>query len=85
MEASATRTGIASVAPHDGASLEKISSQILGGSSEQIVADISTIRERAGVPIEWVARSYFPDLSYSRQLEIAEQLAAEVMPFVPAG
>jgi len=85
MEASATRTGIVSVAPRHDANLENITSQILGGSSEQIVAAISTIRERTGVPIEWVARSYFPDLSYTRQIEIAEQLAAEVMPFVPEG
>ncbi len=82
MEPSATRTGIAAPpepSPSEEAAMTK---RIVGGSSNEIVETLSTIRDQVGVPVEWVARSYFPDLSYDRQLGIAEQLATEVMPFL---
>lgn len=85
MEVSATRTGIATPpdpSPSEEAAMTK---RIVGGSSNEIIETLSTIRDQVGVPVEWVARSYFPDLSYDRQLEIAEQLATEVMPFLASG
>jgi probable F420-dependent oxidoreductase len=85
MEASATRSGIASAPPRGEGEHESIMRRILGGSASEIVDSVALIREQVGVPVEWVARSYFPDLGYDRQLDIAEQLATDVMPFLPAG
>jgi probable F420-dependent oxidoreductase len=85
MEASATRTGIASAPPPSEGEHENIMSRILGGSASEIVDSVALIREQVGVPVEWVARSYFPDLDYEQQLDIAVQLATDVMPFLPAG
>lgn len=85
MEASATRTGIAPVPAPSQEQAERVKKQIIGGSSQEIVGTLGSIREQVGVPVEWVARSYFGDLPYDRQQEIAEQLAAEVMPFIAAG
>lgn len=85
MEASAVRTGIATTPSPSTAEAENVTKQIIGGSSAEIIDALGHIRETVGVPVEWIARSYFPDLTYDRQLWIAEQLAAEVMPFVPVG
>ena len=85
MEPSARRSGVAATPPIPDGMNEKLTKRIIGGSSQQIIDRLGTLREELGVPVEWVARSYFPDLEYTRQVEIAEQLAAEVMPFVPAG
>jgi hypothetical protein len=54
----------------------------VAGSSEQIVAELLALREEAGLPVQFVARSYFPTLSFQAQVELMEQLAAEVMPHV---
>lgn len=84
MEASAVRTGVASApAPNDDEN-NSMMKRILGGSADEIVDATALMREQAGVPIEWVARSYFPDLPYDRQVDIAGQLAADVMPFLSA-
>jgi probable F420-dependent oxidoreductase len=85
MEASTTRTGIAATPHLSDEMRSKMEKRVIGGSSPQIVDTLGTLRERVGVPVEWVARSYFPDLPYDRQVEITEKLAAEVMPFAPAG
>lgn len=50
------------------------------GTSEEIVETLLGIREAAGVPVEFVARSYFPTLAYEEQVELMEQLATEVAP-----
>jgi len=83
MEASTTRTGIAPTAPMDNDTRAKVEQRIIGGSAEEIIETLSGIRELAGVPIEWVTRSHFSDHTYDRQVEIAEQLATEVMPHIP--
>jgi len=85
MEASATRSGISAVPALPPVEAEEVAEQVISGSSREIVDTIGSIREQVGVPVEWVARSYFADLPYGRQLDVAEQLAAEVMPFIPAG
>jgi hypothetical protein len=63
----------------------KMEQRIIGGSTAEIVDTLATLRADIGVPVEWVARSYFPDVPYQRQVEIADALASEVMPFLPTG
>jgi alkanesulfonate monooxygenase SsuD/methylene tetrahydromethanopterin reductase-like flavin-dependent oxidoreductase (luciferase family) len=85
MEASATRSGIATPPIPSEEDIERTNRRILGGSADEIVEAVTSIREEAGVPVEWVARSYFPDLTYDRQVDLAGTLATEVMPFLPTG
>lgn len=85
MVASTTRTGIAHPPVLDATTRDEIAERIIGGSAAEILDTLASIREKAGVPIEWVARSYFADLPYNRQIEIAGRLATEVMPFTPTG
>ena len=84
MEASATRSGIVSPPAPSTEEEEAISKRIIAGSPSEIIDALATIREQAGVPVEWIARSYFPDLTYDRQLDIAGRLATDVMPFLPS-
>ena len=65
--------------------LDTLEQRIIGGSTAEIVDTLATLRADIGVPVEWVARSYFPDVPYQRQVEIADALASEVMPFLPTG
>ncbi len=85
MEASATRTGIATPPRATSADADELLNRILGGSADEIIDRLGAMREAAGVPVEWIARSYFSDVSHSRQIEIADQLASEVLPFIPTG
>jgi alkanesulfonate monooxygenase SsuD/methylene tetrahydromethanopterin reductase-like flavin-dependent oxidoreductase (luciferase family) len=85
MEASASRSGIAEPPLLDQTSQGIVTERILGGSSPEILDTLGSIHERVGAPVEWVARSFFSDLPHARQLEIAQQLATEVLPFVPTG
>jgi hypothetical protein len=52
------------------------------GPSDWIVEQLNTIRERAGVPIDFVARSYLPTLHYGSQTQLIDRIATEVMPHV---
>ena len=52
------------------------------GPSDWIVEQLHDIRERAGVPIEFVARSYLHTLHYGAQTRLMDKIAAEVMPHV---
>ena len=85
MEASASRTSISTPPTPTKEDMERTNRRILGGSADEIVDAVASIREEAGVPVEWIARSYFPDLSYQQQLDVAGRLATEVMPFLPTG
>jgi len=40
------------------------------------------VRETAGVGVDFVARSYFPTMTYEQQLELMERLATAVAPHV---
>lgn len=86
MEDSAARPGpIARTAPLDDDMADKLRKRIVGGSADEIVHTINTLRDDIGVPIEWVARSHFSDLHYGPQVEIVDALAEHVMPFLPNG
>ncbi|MCP3975505.1 MAG: LLM class flavin-dependent oxidoreductase [bacterium] len=52
------------------------------GPSEWIVEQLLDLRERAGVPIDFIARSYLHTLHYGAQTELMDRLAAEVSPHV---
>jgi len=83
MEDSAVRSGplpaLPALTPE---SEENLRAATLLGPGEQIAEQINQIKEAAGVDFDVVARSYFPTLDYSGQVEILEQLAAEVAPLL---
>jgi probable F420-dependent oxidoreductase len=82
MEASATRTGPPPPAP-DLTEERRVALHrrfTLAGSSDEIVSTLLDVRERAGLPVEFVARSYFATLDYEAQVELLQQLAEEVAP-----
>lgn len=84
MEASATRPGPPPPPPPltDEARARLAGRSTLAGPPEQIVASLLELRERAGMPVEFVARSYLHTLPYEDQLALMEQLAAEVAPYL---
>lgn len=84
MEASAARGGPPPSAPalEDHQKGQLYGRATVAGTSEQIVDHLSEIRETAGVHVEFVARSYFPTLSYSEQQELMQELAEEVAPHI---
>jgi alkanesulfonate monooxygenase SsuD/methylene tetrahydromethanopterin reductase-like flavin-dependent oxidoreductase (luciferase family) len=85
MEASTARPGLAPTPPLDDDMRQRIASRIIGGSPQEILDTLARIRADVGVPVEWVARSYFPELPYDRQVEIVDELASQVLPFTPTG
>ncbi|HEX5827870.1 MAG TPA: hypothetical protein VFY23_10140 [Candidatus Limnocylindrales bacterium] len=54
----------------------------LAGPAEDLVEGLLDIRRRAGVPVEFAARSYLPMLEYSEQLDLMAELAEGVAPHV---
>jgi alkanesulfonate monooxygenase SsuD/methylene tetrahydromethanopterin reductase-like flavin-dependent oxidoreductase (luciferase family) len=50
----------------------------IAGPSGKIVDYLGNLREHAGMPVEFVARSYFSTLQYDEQVELMQQLAEEV-------
>ncbi len=84
MEDSAARSGPPSAAP---AFRESNRDSLYGrstiaGTGQEIVDQLNGIRETAGLPIEFAARSYFPTLEYDAQIELMQTLAEEVAPHV---
>ena len=79
---SSTRWGPPPAAPRlSGPKDEALRSRtVIAGPGEHIVERLLEIRETAGVPVEFVARSYFPTLELEEQVELMEQLAEEVLP-----
>lgn len=84
MEASATRDGPPPAAPKmtdaNRDSLRRRS--VIVGTGDEIVAQLLELRGRAGVPVEFVARSYLSTLDYDRQVELMSRLASEVAPHI---
>ena len=84
MEDSAIRTGAIARAPAPtDEQRAKLTRQVLGGTGDEIVAALNEIGSAVGVPVEWMARSDFSDISYERQLDIASKLATDVIPHAP--
>lgn len=84
MEASTDRNGTPPRAPE---LTEDQRSRLLGratiaGSSERIVSYLGELREKAAMPIEFAARSFFPTLPYEEQIELMQQLAEDVAPHI---
>ena len=84
MEASTTRSGPPAAAPSFDSSK---SDRLLGrstfaGSTDEIVEGLLAIRESSALPVEFVARSYFPTLEYDAQVEFMQELAEGVAPHV---
>ena len=82
MEASATRAGPPPPAPEltDADRGELLRRATIAGSSDEIVSTLLDLRERAAMPVEFVARSHFTTLAYEAQVELMQQLAEEVAP-----
>jgi probable F420-dependent oxidoreductase len=81
MEASATRSGpLPAPPPLTGDMEQRMRRRAIAGTPQRIIDTLGDLREQAGVPIEFTARSYFPDLPLSRQVEIMERLATDVAP-----
>ncbi len=55
---------------------------VITGPGDYLVERLLEIRETAGVPVEFVARSYHPTMERAQQLEVMERLAEEVLPRV---
>jgi len=81
MGPSASRSGGPQAPPpmgaDDEASLRKMA---LIGTGRHIADQVNQLREEIGIDFAFTARSYYPGLSLERQLEVMEQLAAEVLP-----
>ncbi len=84
MEASASRPGPAPEAPPlTDAKLGALRRRsTIAGTSDQIVEKLLDIRDKSGMNVEFVARSYFPTMEYGEQLELMEKLATEVAPHI---
>lgn len=84
MEASVSRSGPPpSAPPFEESRRERLFGRAtVAGTSSQIVSYLGEIREAAGMPVEFVARSYFPTLEYDDQIELMQHLAEEVAPHI---
>jgi probable F420-dependent oxidoreductase len=82
METSASRPGPAPEPPPPTArTRESLQSRAtFAGTGEQIVDQLQQVKESVDVDVEFVARSYFPTMTYDHQLELMDRLAAEVAP-----
>jgi len=82
MEASATRSGpIRFAPPIDREELSRsLHTDALVGSPELIIERLLNLRDQAGVPVEFVARSYFHTLEHARQRELMQRVAEEIGP-----
>ena len=52
------------------------------GTPDELVEGLLDIRKRAGVPLEFVARSHLPLLEHDAQVDLMQQLAEDVAPLV---
>lgn len=82
MEASASRAGPPPAAPPPPPDvIEKIRDRgVVVGKADEIVDRLEAIRDEAGVPVEFMARSFFSTLGDDQQVELMETLAAQVLP-----
>ncbi len=83
MEASASRTGnVPAPPPLDSPAAGSLRENVLVGPAEMIAEHVRNIEARVGVPLHFVARSYFPAMSFSQQSEELQRIAEEVIPLL---
>lgn len=84
MEASATRPGPPPAAPPltDDQRSRLSGRSTIAGTTDQLVETLLDVRHQAGMPVEFVARSYFATLEYDRQVELMQELAEGVAPHI---
>ena len=85
METSATRRGpLPAPPPFDPSREEQLRERaVLVGSPDEIVTRLMEVRHQSGVDAQFVARSYFHTMQRPQQLELMEQIAAEIAPQLP--
>ena len=84
MEASATRSGAPPASPpfDEDRRDQLFGRSTLVGRTDKMVEDLLDLREKAQMPVEFVARSYFATLPFDGQVELMQQLAEEVAPHI---
>ena len=84
MKDSSTRSGPPPPAPPLTPEREQViqSRAVIAGPSDYIVERLLDIKKTAGVPVEFIARSYHPTMARPQQLEVMQRLAEEVAPYV---
>lgn len=82
MEASATRSLPPPSPPAQGDAPPSRLRTLVAGTPDQLVEAMLETRRRAGVPVEFVARSHLPLLEVEAQVELMHQLAEGVAPHV---
>jgi len=83
MESSAVRIGpVPTPPPLTESAEERARTGVLVGPAEVIAEQIREIERRAAVPVHLVARSYFPGMGYSQQLEVLQRIAGELVPLL---
>ena len=81
--ASAARSGpLPAPPPVDSTTESGLRESALIGPAEHVAAEVTALRERVGVPFEFVARSYFQTMPFNQQSELLERLATEVGPLL---
>jgi hypothetical protein len=55
---------------------------VYAGTPDELVESLLDLRKQVGVPVELVARSHLPLLDYDDQVDLMQQLAEGVAPFV---
>ena len=81
MGESASRPGGPAVPPpYDPAQAERLGGRAMIGTGEQIAERLGELEDTAGVPIDFVARSYFPTMGREQQWELVGRLAGDVLP-----
>lgn len=83
MEASASRSGpLPEPEPLSDAARDSLRKSTLLGTGTDIAERVAAIRAAVDAPLDIVARSYFPTLTFDEQAEIMHLLAEEVAPLI---
>ncbi|MBT8216762.1 MAG: LLM class flavin-dependent oxidoreductase [Acidimicrobiia bacterium] len=83
MEASASRSGpLPPPGPLTDPARESLQKATLLGTGADIAERVAAIRAAVDAPLDIVARSYFPTLTYDEQAQLMHRLAEEVAPLI---